>query len=91
MTNKKAKGITRKGPKATINKILQEFHEGDKILIKIDSGEQGGMPDPRYHGFTGIVTGHQGKVVKIGLKNGGLEKELLVNPIHLKQAQKEAA
>ena len=98
MTNKKARGkraktrhkFTRKGSKPTINTILGEFHEGEKVLIKIDSSVHSGMPGSRYHGFTGIVTGMQGKIVKVGLRKGGMEKELLVNPVHLKPAEKEA-
>ncbi len=98
MTNKKAKGtraktrkkFSRRGSKPTINKILGEFHEGEKVLIKIDSSVHSGIPHHRYHGFTGVVSGMQGKVVKVELKKGGVDKELLISPSHLKLAEKEA-
>jgi large subunit ribosomal protein L21e len=71
--------------KTTVNEYLKEFEEGDKVLIKINSGVQEGRPHTRFHGRTAEVTGKQGDSYELKFKDGNVEKTLYVPPIHLKE------
>lgn len=71
--------------KTTVNEYLKEFEEGDKVLVKINSGVQEGRPHVRFHGRTAEVTGKQGDSYELKFKDGNVEKTLYVPPIHLKE------
>ena len=92
MANKAAHGkkaktrhkISRKGPKVTVNKLLQAIPTGVKVDIKINASMQGkGEPFRRYHGMTGTVTGKQGRAFKVALYNGNQPVELVIGSAHL--------
>ena len=92
MASKKARGKRAKTrrllkrrniPRPTVNKMVQEFGDGQRVRIKIDPSMHSGMPDARYQGFNGIVVGKQGKMFEIKVKKGGLEKQLLIAAVHL--------
>ncbi len=76
--------ISRKGPKVTVNKMLQEIPVGSKVDIKINASMQGkGEPFRRYHGMTGTVIGKQGRAFVVTLYNGNQPVELVIGPAHL--------
>lgn len=90
----KSKGMRRKSRKklskdgdrgGTISRYLQEFDDGQQVLIEIDPSVHEGMPHPRFHGRTGIVKERRGRSVVLILKDGGKEKEFTVHPAHLRQ------
>ncbi len=92
MASKKARGLRAKTrrllkrrniPSASVNKLTQDFSEGQKVRIKIDPAVHAGMPHARYQGFNGIVVGKQGKMFRIEVTKGGIGKELLVSAVHL--------
>ena len=93
MSGKAAKGwrkktrskLNRKGPKATIAKILKTYNVGQKVQINIDSSFQGGMPKSRYQGITGYIEGSQGMAYVVKIKDINKEKTLVVNRPHLKE------
>ena len=92
MASKKAKGKRSKTrslfkrrniPKLTVNKLVQDFAKGQRIVIKVDPSFHSGMPTKRYQGKSGTVVGKQGKVFDVEVKKGTMTKHLLVAPAHL--------
>ena len=90
MANKAAKGIrskTRhsfKGQKLTVEKLLQEFNVGDKVVIKANGTYHSGLPDKRSVGQVAEVLGKVGRTTyRVSVKKSG--KEYLIGNTHLKQ------
>ena len=46
--------------RTTVNKILEEFKEGSKVIIKIDPSSQKGRPFRRFQGKMGTVIEKRG-------------------------------
>ncbi|MCS4542185.1 MAG: 50S ribosomal protein L21e [Euryarchaeota archaeon] len=67
-----------------ISKIMQEFKEGDRVHITIDSSLHKGQPHPRFHGRTGVVTGKRGRAYIVTISDGNKIKEIITYPEHLK-------
>lgn len=89
----KSKGMRRKtrkkltkdaGRQGTISKHLQNFEDGEQVLIDIDPSVQQGMPHPRFHGRSAFVEGRRGRSFVITVKDGGKTKEFTVHPAHLR-------
>jgi len=95
MSGKPPKGIRkktrsklkRKGPKITVNKILQNIPAGERVQINIDPSVHSAMPHPRYHGLSGTVIGKRGKAYEVKVKLGNQQNMLVVNSVHLKSLQ----
>ncbi|MCD6411819.1 MAG: 50S ribosomal protein L21e [Thermoplasmata archaeon] len=68
-----------------ITRALQEFEIGEKVCIDIDPSFHKGMPHPRFQGYTGEIEGKQGNAYKVGIRDGGKHKVLIVLPEHLKR------
>lgn len=92
MSNKKAKGkraktrsqMKRRMSNLTVNKLLQEFDSGSKVVIDTDPSVHSGMPFRRYHGKIGKVLGKQGNAFKVEVSSKTTKKELVLHPAHLK-------
>ncbi len=89
----KSKGMRRKtrrklskksGHVGTISRHLQDFEEGQQVVIKVDPSIHKGMPHPRFHGRTGVVQEKRGQSFVVTVKDGGKEKEFTIHPAHLK-------
>ncbi|MAG18172.1 MAG: 50S ribosomal protein L21e [Candidatus Diapherotrites archaeon] len=103
MPNKKAKGKRAKTRdkfkskrKITVNKLLQQIPIGSKVDIRIESSVHSGIPDKKFHGFTGEVIGKQGRAYLVELKKQ--HAKLVIGAAHLdvskaveKQEEKVAA
>jgi large subunit ribosomal protein L21e len=76
--NKRAKG------KPPVNRMLQEFHIGDRVHVHVDSSVHTGMPFRRFIGKTGTIFGKQGTCYFVKIHDARAEKNILVHPIHLK-------
>ena len=91
MSCKKAKGkraktrhkFSGKGAKLTVNRLLQEFKDGQKVTIKANASLHSGFPPRRYQGRVGVVAGKQGSALKVSVSQGREEKQLLIHPAHL--------
>lgn len=70
--------------KFSVEKHLQEFKEGDKVIINIDSSSQKSMPHYRYQGSVGIVKEKRGRGYIVDVKLGNKMKEITTKPEHLK-------
>lgn len=75
----------RKGPKATINKLVQGFEEGDVVQVVIDSSKHAGLPHRRYHGVSGKVLAKRGSAYEVGLKKGNKKVVVVTTPAHIKK------
>ena len=82
--SKLRKNVRSKG-KLSIRKFLQKFDEGERVNLVAESGIQGGMYNPRYHGKSGVIGKKQGSNYYVKIKDGNKFKSLLVHPIHLKK------
>ncbi len=83
--NKLAKHARQKG-KVSIRRSLQQFTNGDKVLLLAEPAVQGGMYFPRFHGKVGFIEGMQGECYKVAITDGNNKKQLIVHPVHLRVA-----
>ncbi len=86
---RKSRKKLRKSPsqkgKISLRAYLQEFKQGDKVVLKAESAVQKGMYFPRFHGKAGIVQGKKGKCYQVLIKDIKKEKLINVHPVHLKK------
>lgn len=79
--------LLRKSPrergKLKLSKLLHEYQEGNKVVIKIDPSVQKGMPHKRYHGRVGTIIGKRGRSYIVSVTQGDAVKEIVVRPEHL--------
>jgi large subunit ribosomal protein L21e len=91
MVSKKAKGkrsntrrkFRKRGPKASVNKLLQVFEKDQKVFIDVDSSIHSGLPGSRYQGRTGKVIGKSGEIYKVSVGEKKNVKSLLIHPAHM--------
>lgn len=71
----------------SVNKVLENYEEGQRVDVVIDPAFHKGMPHRRYQGRTGVVRGVRGRalVVEVGL--GKAVKTLLIRPEHLQPSR----
>ena len=97
MASKKARGKRaktraklrrgRKDTKLTVNKQLEVLGIGQKVQVIINSGVHSTLPDSRYQGLVGKVTGYRGRAFEVRIKKGNITKDLIVKSAHLKLIQ----
>lgn len=71
----------------TVNDMLEEFEEGEKALVKVDSSVQEARPHMRFYGKTVEVTGMRGQSYEVKFRDGKKEKTLYVHPAHLQKVE----
>jgi large subunit ribosomal protein L21e len=76
------KNLREKG-KRRLSKILVQYQTGKKVIIKIDSSVQKGMPHRRYHGKVGTISDKRGRSYIVNVTQGNAIKEIVVRPEHL--------
>ncbi|MBN2127780.1 MAG: hypothetical protein JW703_05360, partial [Candidatus Diapherotrites archaeon] len=99
VSSKKAKGkraksrnlMTKKSPKATVNKLLKEIPIGAKVHVKLDPAIHSGLVALIFQGKTGEVIAKKGRCYVIALNKGNKKAEITINPAHLiiQEAKKE--
>ncbi len=77
----------RERGKLPLSQYFQEFKEGDKVNLKINSSVQTGQFFPRFHGLTGTITGKRGFCYQVKVFDQNKEKTVFVHPIHLKKQE----
>jgi len=70
--------------KFTVEKYLQEFKAGDKVIINIDSSSPKSMPHYRYQGSIGTVKEKRGRGYVVDVKLGNKDMKITTKPEHLK-------
>jgi len=83
-TRYKYKKNLRKRGMAPVTSIIQEFEEGQKVHVVVDSSVQKGMPHRRFHGRTGQIIGKQGRAWVLEINDGRSIKTVVARPQHLK-------
>jgi large subunit ribosomal protein L21e len=82
-----ARHLLKKEPrdhgKIKLTKLLHEYQPGNRVVVKIDSSVQKGMPHRRFHGKVGTVTEKRGRSYVVTVSQGDAIKEIIVRPEHL--------
>jgi large subunit ribosomal protein L21e len=73
----------RERGKTTLTKILHGYEAGEKVVVKIDSSVQRGIPHRRFHGRVGVVVSKRGRSYVVHVSQGDATKEIIVRPEHL--------
>ena len=79
----KRKTIKSKG-KISFTRYFQEFKPGERVSLVRDMAFKRSFPY-RAQGRTGIITGQRGAAYVIEVTDGGMKKQFMVKPIHLKK------
>lgn len=66
----------------SITSCMEEYNLGDTVHVKFTSTI---VPHPRFHGFTGKVTGRNGRGYIVEVRDGGKFKKISVKAEHLKR------
>jgi len=77
----KRKNIRQRG-KISLSKYFKKFKEGDFVAIKREISLGANFPK-RLQGRTGIVGGKKGRTYIVKLKDQNLNREYLIEAIHL--------
>jgi large subunit ribosomal protein L21e len=73
----------REKGKIGLSKLLHDYQPGEKVVIKINSTIQKGMPHRRYQGKIGVVLDKRGRAYTVRVPQGNTTKEITVRPEHL--------
>ena len=84
-TRNKLKKKPRNRGKISVDKYMQEFKTGEKVLIKPEPSVKKNIPHRRFIRKIGEITGKRGKAYKIKVKDMNAVKEVFIMPIHLKK------
>jgi ribosomal protein L21E len=72
--------------KFSLTRFFQNFKEGDQVVLKAEPAYQKGMYYPRFHGKVGIIGDMKGRCYEVKIKDGNVQKNLVVHPVHLRKA-----
>jgi len=73
----------RERGKTTLTKILHGYEAGEKVVVKIDSSVQRGIPHRRFQGRVGVIVSKRGRSYVVHVPQGDATKEIIVRPEHL--------
>ena len=89
--NRRSRYILRKSPRSRGNppvaRVIRKFEVGDRVSIRLEASERSGAPHLRFQGRTGVIVGVQGRAYKESVMDGGKEKVILSNAVHLLKAE----
>ena len=86
-TRKKLKRKKNEKGKIFIKKYIQEFKEGDIVVIKPDPSFQKGLMHNRFIGKSGKIIRKRGRGYEVLVKDGKKEKTIITYPVHLKKVE----
>ena len=81
--SKKSRALGAAARRLTIPGLVSSFGVGDCVSIDPQS-KYSGMPHPRYRGRTGTIVDTRGKAYVVRIRDGRMEKELTLPPVHLR-------
>jgi len=73
----------RERGKTGLSKILHDYSDGEKVVVKIDPSVHKGMPHRRYFGKVGVIVERRGRSYVVNVTQGDAVKELIIRPEHL--------
>jgi large subunit ribosomal protein L21e len=71
--------------KISLTRFFQKAEMGDKVCLKAEPGYQNGIYHPRFHGLIGTLVGKKGRCYEVKIRDGGMEKVLIVHPVHFQR------
>ncbi|MBI2565184.1 50S ribosomal protein L21e [Candidatus Woesearchaeota archaeon] len=77
------KRVRQRG-KISLSRYFAEFKKGDNVLFQAEPAVQEGMYHPRFHAKQGVVKKKRGSCYEVLIKDGSVEKLIIVHPIHLR-------
>ena len=80
-----SKSVSERG-KLHIKRFLQEFEQGDKVLLKAYPSYQKGIFCLRFQGKVGEIKTKLGECYKVKVQDGNKLKECVIHPVHLLRA-----
>ena len=72
------------GYRPTITKFIQEFNNGQSVVINQEPSSHRGMPYKRFKGKVGKVIGKRGKAFIVEIRVGNKTKKIISRSEHLK-------
>ena len=79
----------REHGKMSLSKLLREYQPGNRVIIRIDSSVQKGMPHRRFHGKIGTIIEKRGRSYVISVSQGDAVKEIIARPEHLEPCESD--
>lgn len=67
-----------------VSSFFKQFNIGDRVVIKINSSSQKGMPFKRFQGLSGNVIDKVGRSYVVEIYDGGKAKKVVTPSQHLK-------
>lgn len=67
-----------------ITKFLQEFKDGQNVVIVLEPSSHRGMPYPRFKGKSGVIVGKRGNSYIVRIVDGDKVKTIISRPEHLR-------
>ena len=77
------KNIRLRG-KIRFSEYFQNFKKDEAVAVKREISIVANIPS-RLQGRTGIISGKRGKSYLVKIKDQNLEKEFIIEPVHLKK------
>lgn len=79
----------REHGKMSLSKLLREYQPGNRVIIRIDSSVQKGMPHRRFHGKIGTIIEKRGRSYVVSVSQGDAVKEIIARPEHLEPCESD--
>jgi len=84
--SKRSRSLGAAARKLTVPGLISGYEVGQRVSIDPQS-KYSGMPHPRYRGRTGNIVEKRGLSYVVLIKDGRMEKELIIPPVHLRIAK----
>ena len=77
--------FSKHGAKVSVNDVMREFSNGDRVQIVADASHHSGLPHKSFRGLAGIVVGKRGSAYMIDVTKGNQELQVVTTPVHMKK------
>jgi large subunit ribosomal protein L21e len=88
-TRRLLKKEPREHGKTSLSKLLREYQLGNRVIVRIDSSVQKGMPHRRFHGKIGTIIEKRGRSYVVSVPQGDAVKEIIARPEHLEPCKSD--
>ncbi len=89
----KTRSLLRKKPrekgKVGLSKLLEDYHLGDRVCIRIDPSVHKGMPHRRFQGKIGTIAERRGRAYVVEILMGNEKRKTIARPEHLQSYKGE--
>lgn len=85
LISKRSRLLGKKSQRLTIPQLVKSFEVGGRVIISPRT-RFSGMPHPRYRGRSGIIVAKRGDAYLVKIRDGRMEKGLVIPAIHLHSA-----